>query len=245
MIVTPYSSLVNDSQLAQTAVNFPALKHFWRCKETSGSVLVDSISGANITTGGVMTFGTNFVVPNTSAGAGSNPKIGAFASIATGQWWLLIAVAKFNAGNFGIGDSVAVSRISVGQLGTMIDDTNGVTAATWPTVPTAYTNSAAVYGRATLGSLANASGLIQVETDVAAALTTKSTTTTATITSILLNSSNANNNWVCPATVTALYGAQFWVFSAKPADYLAGIAWTSYQMSIGNKAAYPGWAGIT
>lgn len=245
MIISPYEQLDTEAQLAPTQANFPALKHFWQCKETSGLTLADAVGGAHLTGSAAMGFGTNFVVPNTAVAAGSNTKVGSFASIATGQYWLLIAVGKFNGGTFGIGDNTTVSRINLGQLGTQIDDTNGVTGLTFPGVPVAYTNSAATYGRATLGTLNAAGGLIQVETNIAAVLTTVSTTTTATLTSLNLNSNNANNNWLCPVSVTALYGAQFWVFNALPKDYLAGIAWTSYQIANGSKVAFPGWKGLT
>ena len=255
MIVTPYPQLSTEAQLAPTATNFPALKHFWKCKETSGNTLVDAIAGNNLTnsmTGGnLMSFATDangvtYVVPKTGATAGSRSRSGTFATVSTGQYAILLAAGTFGlTAGFALGDAVNAQSVSIAQSGAVLNDVGGAT--TYPGVPVVFSSNATPYGRATIFKLNTAAtiGVITLETNLTTTTVLKNQLETTGLTAFDMNGTAGANCWQCPVATTALYGAAFFVFSALPENYMSALAWTAYQWSKGNKVISPDLLGIS
>lgn len=239
-LIIPYSTLAKPVNLAQTAANFPSCKHFWDCRETSGTTLTDIINGVVLTGMNGPSFGTGWVKPN---GTVSPTVVGNLVNPLTSQC-LLIAVGQFNGGLFRLG-KLSTGAIQLIQSGiVMISDAAGTGA---PVTSVAYTSSASDMSRVVYVDAWNsATGLKQIECDTSTTYTLKNTAETNQapgITTFSFDTSSAA--WGCPGTVSRLYGAAFFVFAGNvPSDVKPAIAWMTKQWTANNKAIYPGWAGI-
>jgi len=254
MLIRPYSDsslFAANNPCDATTANFPAVKHFWKCAETSGTTLTDVMRGLVLSGADTMTFGTNYVVPNRTSSAQAT-KTGTIVA-PNGKPFLFMSVIAGTTSGFSVGDTVNGPCLALAQpAASPILNSN---AGIYP--GTAYTNGGAtIYGRGLyVSDYNNASGMQTLECTATSTYSAKAATTTANTTpstaealsvSNLSTLEGATGKWACGANVTALYGAALIVFSATPtALFLQSImTWHTYQWANGNKRLYPGLRGV-
>lgn len=233
-----------DLDIAQTKANFPFLKHFWRCEETSGLLLNDSAGTAHINllsstppAFGVGSYGGRFVKPNLASNTGT---FSVLPEDVTGPA-IIFAVINTSSAGLVIGSTGDV-RAQLGATQPTLadaDTTAGVDGGAYAaiaTTPGMRANIITAWNSLT-GQITYVCG---VSEDSAGATAAGSTSGIGS-----LNYSAALAvNFTCNNTVSELYMFGIMEFvSAIPADYLTALAWMTKQAAIGNKAIYPGWRG--
>lgn len=242
MPTLPTSKDYTDLDIAQTKANFPFLKHFWRCEETSGLLLNDSAGTAHINllsatppAFGVGSYGGRFVKPNLGSNAGFFTTI---PEDITGPA-IVFAVLNTSAAGVIIGNTSDV-RAVLGQTQPILadaDTTAGVAGGAYAaiaTTPGMRANIVTAWNSLT-GQITYVCG---VSADSAGATAAGSTSGIGS-----LNYSAATAvHFTCNNTVSELYMFGIMEFvSAIPGDYLTALAWMTKQAAIGNKVIYPGW----
>lgn len=244
MIIKPYTQFDSADELAATTANFPSLKHFFACNETSGTTLTDSVSG-NTITAAAMTFVANGVVPN--PGAAANLAYSGTLTAPGTDSFVLLAVGKFNgtaAIQYGTVASTGGIALTRAQAISLFDGANECAG-------TAFTDgTTTTYGRA--NTVDNGGGAAWVTQQNFEATTTSTITTlagvaasTATPATIAGGIAVVDASLRFDSNTTALYGLALFTFAgALPVNTAAAVAWMTYQWANGNKVIYPGWKGL-
>lgn len=249
MIIKPYDTIAAE---AFNADDFPAIKHFWACKQGAvavGGKITDIIAGADLTIpGGAAVSGNGLVVANANYAATA-------ALTAPGtESCLLLACATWGGTTSGIvyGSISATGGISTGNVSAgakLFDGTTTKTCTVNDDGVTASTHTAGTYTRATmLSSVAGVpTQLMGTETNLSAldVYTNISDLTAATaITDVADVSQNIN---VTTAGIT-LYGLAFFKFAGAlpPKEVIqAAAAWCHYHwINDSDVTMYPGFKGL-
>lgn len=244
MIYTPYSALVTPAQLAPTAANFPCLRAFFPCTETSGATLTDTIGGVTLACAGLSN--SNAFSVRTTTGT-PQAMIGSLPAPGTTPF-IVFAVGEFDTGNFRLGDST-LPTVRLTAASPTVQNSLGLESANGTAF--ALTTASTVYGRAMVISAYNTASTGQRTyeaplTAVPTALT--ATPTDATNASVLpLPSMGSMSTAWTMASGKNLYGIALFTFTVMPAaaSLQSAFAWMTKQWSIGNKAIYPAWKGIS
>lgn len=228
----------NDStELAPTQANFPALKHFFPCDETSGLTITDSVGGVVITPDTSLTFGTNHVVPTMS----TDVAIGGTWELAGLKKIVIIQIGVFNGAasdtvHFGT-SGVSNARLSfLGGTGkySVREDVNQLAS----TVLSGHSTN--IVGQGFRLTPASATGFVSFETDNAGGSYSEKLAIDATTWSTGIS--------VMPATaqltVTKLYSTAIFFFDTLPNDLEQAVTWMyNEHVNNGNKTIWPGWNG--
>lgn len=246
MNIYPYSGLASFGQIPVSAANFPCLKHFFPCSETSGTTITDTIGGVTSTFTGLAVSGngiTSTAINNTTSGTftafGTNP-------------FIIFAVGKFGTGVIRIGTAVGVQATLTGAAGGAVL-TDGV-AINIIMSDFALKTAATIYGRAIVVSAVNtaSTGSRTYEANTSSTVTALTATPTdatntggGALTSMPAISTGSAG--LAMPIGTALHGIAMFQFATMPAAATlnAAFAWMTYQWSIGNKSIYPGFKGLS
>lgn len=235
--IKPYSS---PSIPAATAANFPALKHFFKCDEAAGATsMTDSIGGVVAPTSVIAKPDAYSISPVTP---GQN--LASAATLTAGRWVSPGSkpVLMFAVGQFGAASQLAMGNVSQNNhlyltgsiVGGQVQDNAGLSITA-----TALTGGA-VYG---IGMYYDGTNLTSFEckADGTTAYSAKTPVAMTGWTSVGTISSLFSNT-----SVTSHYGfAVFHFTTALPGDIRSAVTWMTAQWKAGNKAIYPGWAGLT
>lgn len=250
-IIIPYSDSTKYSKggiYAPNSTNFPCAKLFFQCNEAAGTnTLTDVIQGAVLTYAGLTKPDSYSTVSSTTSAQTTS---GTTIAIDSPFVWFVVAKGTFPQHRLGSTAASTSTYVSVNSTNPVIAD--GVTAAeargTNPTLNTVGT----IYGRAMVLSAFNtATGQTTYEfttTTTASALASTATDATSfgaiALTNPMTGITFGASGWQ-QGTGTATYGMAFLKFSTIPSSLKAGLAWMTYQWSVGNKWIYPGWKGLS
>lgn len=244
MIIKPYSALATESQ--NIATDFAFVKHLFKCNEAAGTTTItDSVGDLVISSGALTKPNANSVqLPVTTSVTTSGTQVAA-----SGKFPVVFAVAEFsNTANFKIGTSAQYVNLKTSNP-TVSDTPTGATS-----IGTTYTltTAATIYGRAFVVNAYNtATGLQTYQfntTDTATALATTPSDATATPGGIALTDFAGIGTGASGfqfAAAAPIYGICVMYFTTIPSNLKAGLAWMTYQWSIGNKVIYPGFKGLS
>lgn len=249
MIIKPYSDLAAETFVA---ADFPALAHFWHCKQPTAVLLddvVDVVSGADLAdavasvSGNGISIGVGAAV---TAAALTPPGTSSCLLIACGTWGAttsgLVYGATSATGGLTVGNANAGAKLFDGtttKTCTVNDD--GVTAAT-QTASAAFTRWATIRSVASvptelMGGETNSSTL-DVYTNIVDLTAATAITDVADVADVIT---------VVTAAVT-LYGLAFFKFAGDlpPKEVIqAAVAWCDYQWrNNSNITMYPGFKGL-
>lgn len=239
MIITPYSALDTEAELAVTAANFPALKHFFQCDEAAGATSIsDVIGGVVVPTNALTKPDANSI----SASAGGVTY--ADAALTSGSWaspgtkkTILFAVGQFGiASKVWIGNAAATPALGLSGQITSSAATNGSTTI----LGTALTGGA-VYG---IGMLVDWAGNLTTFEAIGTGASAYSAKTPVAMTGL-------TTSGTIPATVnivgcTSMYGFAIFEFDgALPTDVASAVTWMTNKWIAGEKVIYPGWKDLT
>lgn len=240
MIIKPYSlSTLYESGgvFAPTAANFPALKHFFPCNETAGSTtLTDSVGGVVATVTGLT---------NPATGAIGGGTISNNVALASGSWTApgTKPTILFAVGQFGVGSKVMwMGDQATGPYFGLSGQVTSCTAADGSahTIAGTALTGGAVYG---IGMYMDWTNLTTFEAiaDGSAAYSAKAPVAMTGWVSVSSGIASKMNM----VSFTSCYGMAVFEFAtALPGDIRSAITWMTYQWKNGNKAIYPGWAGL-
>lgn len=248
-----FDALNEASELAPTAENFPALKHFFPCytSEEGGSTLTDII-GDVVFTGltGLVANGNNnaLMIDNTGL---EYPITGSWASPSGNADMLLVVCVGNGLNNVNIGHAADQTYVGIQVLGSgsaAATDGRNVAAGKAQDLITRFTtpsecdllvaqwlNGTSMTAAATTGDADNASyydsgspeTVLSADTDLSA----------ATFPNVgLLN-----------ASYGGFKGIQLWMFEdGLPEDLEAGLLWMHNEWHVNENrgAVYPGWRGV-
>ena len=228
-VYTQYSSLTTEANNKPTQARYPALKHFFQFKETSGTTLTDVITGGTIECTS-MTFPAAGAVAPTS---GSNKTFNNATLTELGTSKALILQ---------VGEGAAAG-ITYGSAST------GARINTFAIAPFIHSGSGQDTGTAFGGS--GVQGVI-MNIDVGGNLITGRCASTGYTQAGSVATTNVStltgfSNVMTMTGMTSLYSSMVWVFDGDvPTDYKAAALWMTYyhQQGNSNKVAYPGWIGI-
>lgn len=241
MHITPYSDASKFSRggpWEPIAANFPSVAHWWKCSETSGSVLADAIGGVTLSNATSMTFAANSVSP-ARPNSGST-KTGTFAAVGTKPFFLFSVIALTGAsGSLVLGD--ATNGYSIATSGAVAYD--GVTTVTGG----AYTLVSGTVGRGVLLRTYNAvGGAEQYESNASTSNALAAVATTGLVDMDL--NQGGGLIWAATPAGAFFYGAMLLVFNGTvpPAKFFKDMtAWLTREWAAGNKVLYPGLKGIS
>ena len=253
MIITPYSALDTEAQVAPTRAKFPRVKNFWKHEEATGAAaIVDSIEGIGITapvtrsadgfglntTSGVKTTTGTFLAPGATSAlmffavskhttSTAAPHIG----IATTAQFMLADGAGPGVKYVDIATSICggadITKVTAGNI------KGRAVAITFPP----STNTGYSYELDVTADDAPVVGaqFATNETSTGGISVTANTTMTT-------GASGANHG----ATIDT-YGWAIFEFTSGtlPADIKAALYWMAKQWALGNKVIYPGWKGLS
>lgn len=238
MIIKPYSDIASETF---SASNFPALKHFWACKQGAvTSTITDLVAGSNLVSGALAASGNGIVIPT-----GANASSAALTAPATSAC-LLIACATWGAtGGLSYGLAAGTGSISVGTQaagsaifdGTTTKNTTGTQTASLPFTRVTTINTSA-------GALATATMFETNATTLDVYTNTVDLTAATAITTISAIEPNVS---VLGSQIT-LFGLAFFKFAngLPPQEVIqAAAAWCDYQWrNNSNITMYPGFKGL-
>lgn len=234
MIIKPYSALATEPQNITSEFTF--VKHFFQCNETSGATLSDSVGDVVINFAGLSNPNA-YSVQSTSTAV--QDTAGTWSTAGTKKV-VIFAVAHFdNLANFTFGAAGQPQFNLRSSLAPLVTDGGNTVSGTNYTLTTADTT----YGRAFVIATYNAVGGAQTyqfnTTDTSSALTATDTTGLTTMPAIYTGAGGFRMSISKP-----IYGVVWMEFDTLPANLKVGLAWMTYQWSIGNKVIYPGWKGL-
>ena len=243
MIIKPYSDIAAE---AFVAADFPALKHFWACKQgavANQGLLLDVAGAADITANGALTASGNGIVLPAATHAVTGltaPEGAACLFMVCGTWGATgtIAYGSSISSGFSVGTQAAGAKF--------IDETSGQTRTTLgvQTASDAFTRVAAI---SSTGGVMQQGRMFQVN----------STTLDADIATQVIDFTDATP-LTSIATVAAsitgvgsshtVFGMAFFKFAGAlpPIDVIqAAAAWCDYQWRNNtNVTMYPGFKGL-
>lgn len=250
MIISPYSDsslFSSNGRWEPTAANFPRVKHFWNCEETSAdSSLTDTINGVELTAASLARTSDTFGITTTLT---SQETSGTYALDGTKPFAMMTVCHAATMG-------IRIGKLTTDQANIIIRD---ATSATAPLVDdgatsrpgTDYTNllaASTTYGRAIgIKTFNDAAGLLTFECDTGSnlyPLAAAASTTIATFPNSGDTFETGAGGWSAGGTGN-LYGIAIFEFDSWPDDFDDALAWMTYQWSIGNKWIYPGWRGLS
>ena len=252
MIIHPYTNSKNYQSTGATwsanSTNFPACKLFFPCNEIAASTtLVDTQQYATLAVASLTRTTNTFGIKTTS---GAKTTTG--TSITLDAPFFLFAVCD-GGGTYPtitIGGASGGTQIALNTGGPSITDGTSGAVATG-TIFTLNTASN-IYGRANVLTAFNSStGQTTYEfttTSTASALANTATDVTSAggvaLTNPLSSFNFGASGWN-PSSTNGIYGIAFFKFATIPTNLKSGLAWMTYQWSIGNKWLYPAWKGVS
>lgn len=233
----PLSSISTDV----TAANFPALKHFWPCTEsTEDTALTDIV-------GGVVTGAVNIIASDgnkiTCAQASANVPIASGTLQAPGDKVAVIfGIGNFaSAGILGIGVPQALGGAGGFQINQPLSLHRATDATTTADTATAVFGSAPE-GHALVFDRAAALTGYRIQSNLTYAVNgTPDTTGLPNITA--LEQATAFGNALA-GTLADFHGAIVFYFDATPPDLEIALQWMYNKWINGEKEIYPGWKDL-
>lgn len=230
---------------APTSGNFPAAKLFFQCNEAAATnTLTDVIQGSVITYAGLTKPDAYSVVSSTTTAQTTS---GTAIAIDSPFVYFVVAKGAFPTHRLGI-TTGTYFNVSTTNPAILDGQSSAEARGTNFTLNTAST----IYGRANvLSAFDSATGQTTYEfttTTTASALADTATDATSFGTVALANpmtNLQFGASGFQQGTGTATYGILFMKFTAIPSNLKAGLAWMTYQWSVGNKWIYPGWKGVS
>lgn len=230
MIIKPYTAYDSVTESEPNITNFPALKHFFKCTETSGLTLTDSV-GSVVITASSMTFPDAYSV---------NP-VRADAAITSGSWASITNDSLlFVVGNPGVAGAINIGNPTSGQ-----GDLMAINAFTTPSV---RKNATTVNATAITANVSHAHGMtIDFGGNVVSFDTNGGTyNSKAPVALTGVTDLNTMQARMTANGYTSIYGILVMSFaSGLPADIKAAVLWMESRWKAGNKVIYPGWRGKT
>lgn len=237
MIITPYSALDTEAELAVTTASFPALKHFFQCDEAAGArSMTDIVGGVVVPTSALTKPDANSISANAGSVTVSD------AALTSGSWvspgtkkTILFAVGQFViASKVWLGSGVGTPALGLSGQTTSCSASNGTTSITG----TALTGGA-VYG---IGMLVDWAGNLTTFEAIGTGASAYSAKTPVAMTG--LSSSGTIPSTVNFNGITSMYGFAVFEFDgALPTDVASAVTWMTNKWITGEKVIYPGWKG--
>lgn len=235
MIITPYSALDTQDELAATAANFPALKHFFPCTESASlRTLTDIVGGVVIPLSTCTVPATNALLPATASSD---------VALTSGHWTApgTTATVVFAVGRFGVGSSIKAGFATSGVLNLSGQITASVVEDADTAINATALTGGAEYG---IGMKVEFGGNVtsfEAKADGTAAYTEKAGVALTGLPSILSMADSAGLT-----TLTSLYGWAIFQFTdGIPADIGSAVTWMTQNWKAGKKGIYPGWKGLS
>lgn len=234
MIITPYSALDTEAELAVTAANFPALKHFFQCDEAAGATsMTDIIGGVVIPVAALTKPDANSIAPNTAADV----------ALTSGAWvapgstdTLVFAVAQA-----GIGSKIAAGETNGVPTGFFLSGqlTTGIAGDNTTSISGTPLTGGAVYGIGMKIEFGGNLTTFEVIGSGASAYSAKAGVAMTGLDSIPTVPASAALTFL-----TSLYGWAIFQFAdGIPSDVASAVTWMTRSWIAGEKVIYPGWKG--
>lgn len=242
MIIKPYSDIAAETFVA---ADFPALKHFWACKDgtiTAGGTVMDHVAGANLTiAAGAAASGNGLVLPvaaHAATSALTAPDSSPCLLIACGTWGgtggLSYGLVTGNGG-------LSVGTPAAGAI--TFDGTNSITTSGTQTASQAFTRASFI--SASGGALVTTT-MFEVNSSTLDVFTNTATLSAASpgaLTAIYA----VNQSVSIVGSAHTIFGVAFFKFTTQPPNDViqAAAAWCDYQWrNSSNVTMYPGFKGI-
>lgn len=249
MIIKPYSDIAAETFVA---ADFPALKHFWACKDASPTLIADLVGTADVTpdaaNGAPVTAGNGITIyqgTHTAASALTAPGTGSCIWIACGTW------GGTNNG-LAYGSMTATGGISCGTVSTAARVYDGTTTKTCAGGATAVQTAGAYTRVNTIRSVAGVpTEAMTFEVSSADGYTLDTYDAVADLTAVtaITNIAAVEQQLTSATSEFTLYGAAFFKFAGAlpPKEkIMAMAAWCDYQWrNSSNVCMYPGFKGLS
>lgn len=249
--ITPFSGVRDTGSQTST------LKHFFRCTETSGTILRDDVGGCvwDVSAGGfTLTFSSSLGAVRTSMISGSNP-----VPLASGSWITMSASKQylFMAACRPFG--TITSRISIGDINNLLSYASPAgwgmadahsSVGLYNDVTHVWTTTDAVKK---FSVDANGIDMIMYSYFTPATGVTYLGKKISDATTVIQGVQEAGGGDPTPFVINPcmrtegvdIYGIAIYEFSSQPDNLLSGIYWNAANWKNGNRYSYPGWIGIT
>lgn len=239
MIITPYSGLT----IANTAANFPALKHCFECNDETGfDSIYDHVAGVRLGTTnpdptGIRNSDGTLTMP--SAELINTLRAGAW--VAPGTKKVVVLMLAKGAGSITFGSNVATLTSAKRGIRCALGGTSQAADATTLATTTATVSGAGLTGVALTLDWGIATGFTAVDYD-GTTYTARAATTLATVTTL---AGIDANGFVSAALSPAFYAVLHFTTLPSAAFIKSAIGWMrDYTNATGKKQLFPGLAGL-
>lgn len=221
------------------ATNFPALKHYFTCREATGATTVkDAITGGTLTCLTAVTANGNG-----SISFGAITGTIAWAALTGAVVVFYMATRGASASTIRIGGAT-LSRVSINVAGGSGVARDGSNAAVTSGGLSEVAGETWLQGvMFTTADAASEVTSFQIDATLAF---DQNAATAGTVANFTPTADGASCNSI-DATDFAVFGYQLWHFAAAPtwAQIEAAAIWTYTEWAAGRKGAYPGWLGVS